>query len=411
MEGLGRSQTTQPLLYWSQVNLTTPTHHPLCQGALFPLEVADSVRVIDPTHLPTTIRKRTGFTGFTPTLEHLFNRFYETRFRSWLRAGLALMAIYYICRWYALFLEAPTHPLHWAIGTLTTSWLFLCLLTYTPLSFRLLQWLTVPALMLMLWSIVALNHPVWQNGNDQIGAAQVVSPFVIGLGLFRFPLRMGVIALSILLITLIASYLGFGIPLFPQAAWLIGITVLVLVLFYTTLEREARLDFITRLTLYHLATTDGLTGIANRAYFLEQLRRMLANGERVALMLFDVDNFKSVNDTYGHAAGDTALRTIGTILSEAAGQSGLAGRLGGEEFAVILPCSTVKGANSLAEAIAAKVRTTLIPYSHGSFRVTLSGGVAISTPPHLVSVDKLLHSADRLMYQAKHAGRNRVMHG
>lgn len=394
------------------MNPTIPTpSHSLCPHSFFPPGVAEQVRAIDPTQVPTTIRKRTGFTGFAPALEQLFTHFYDTRFRVWLRAGLALMAVYYLCRWYALYLESPTHSLHWAIGTLTVAWATLFALTYSTRSFRLLQWLTVPPLMLMLWSIVAMNHTVWLNGNDQIGAAQVVSPFVIGLGLFRYPLRMGMSALSLLLGTLVVAYAGFGLSLFPQAAWLIGITILVLVLFYTTLEREARLDFITRLTLYHLASTDGLTGIANRAFFLEQVRRALATGKRVTLMLFDVDNFKSVNDTYGHAAGDTALQTIGSILAEEAGEQGLAGRLGGEEFAVLLCCPSLREGNQLAEQIAATVRTTLIPYTHGSFRVTVSGGVASSNPPHLYSVDKLLNIADRLMYQAKDAGRNRVMYG
>jgi len=222
---------------------------------------------------------------------------------------------------------------------------------------------------------------------------------------------MGIAALTILLTTVIFTYISFALPLLPQAAWLIGMTVLLLVLFYTTLEREARLDFITRLTLYQMATTDGLTGIANRTYFLEHLRRTLANGERVTLMLFDVDMFKQVNDTYGHATGDTALRTISMILAAAAGQKGMAGRLGGEEFGVMLTACTAKEADALAEQISTTVRTTLIPYAHGSFHVTMSGGVATSTPPHLYTADKLLHTADRLMYQAKHAGRNRVVYG
>lgn len=351
-----------------------------------------------------------GFTGFAPALESLFNDYYDTRFRSWLRAGLGIMGIYYAFRWYVLLVNSPENPLHWMFGTLAFAWICLCALGYSPIPFRVLQWLSVPVLMLMLWSIVALNHEAWQNGNDQIGAAQVMSPFVIGLGLLRFPLRMGMMALTILLGTLVVAYVTFGVPLFPEAAGLVAITVGVLVVFYTTLEREARLDFITRLTLYHLATTDGLTGIANRAYFIEQLGQRLKKGESITLMVFDVDRFKQVNDTYGHAAGDAALATIGKILAKAVEPGGLAGRLGGEEFAVLFAGSPAKAA-ALSRKITGEIRTTLIPYAHGSFRVTVSGGIVTSAPPHFYTVDRLLHCADHLMYQAKNEGRNRVMQG
>lgn len=391
------------------LNIPIPSYKPH-QNAAFPATVAERARSIDPTHFPNTVRKRMGFTGFAPALEPLFNDYYDTRFRSWLRAGLGIMGLYYAFRWYVLFINNPDNSLEWMFATLTIAWTVLYGLSYSVIPFRLLQWLSVPVLMLMLWSIVALNHGAWQNGNDQIGAAQVMSPFVIGLGLLRFPLRMGMMALTILLGTLVVAYMGYGVPLFPEAAGLVAITVGVLILFYTTLEREARLDFITRLTLYHLATTDGLTGIANRTYFIEHLGQALKTGEPVTLLVFDVDRFKQVNDTYGHAAGDAALATIGKILAHSVKARGLAGRLGGEEFGVLLKGCPVQ-ADTLAKHITATIRTTLIPYAHGSFRVTVSGGIVTSTSPHLYTVDKLLHCADHLMYQAKHEGRNRVMQG
>jgi diguanylate cyclase (GGDEF)-like protein len=375
-----------------------------------PAALAENLRGVDLSDLPTTIRKRMGFTGFSPSLESFYSRYYDSRFRGWMRAGLGIMAIYYGFRGYLYFLEHEADPLNWTFVLLTLAWGTFFGLSYTTIPLRLLQWLTLPFLMVMVWSIVAVNYAVWANGNDHVGAAQVISPFVVGLGLFRFPLRMGVIAIILMMGVLVGAYYTFGLALFPQAAGLIALTLIILVLFYTTLEREARLDFTTRLTLYHLATTDGLTGLANRTYFLEQVAQALAQSTPVTLIIFDVDTFKQVNDTYGHAAGDTALQTIGAILSEVAGKHGVAGRLGGEEFALLLTCPAADP-NATARYIMAKVRTTLIPYAHGSFRVTMSGGVATSSYPHTYTVDKLLNSADCLLYQAKHAGRNRVMQG
>lgn len=376
----------------------------------FPVEGIELARGIDLSHLPPTIRKRMGLTGFTPALENLYSQYYDSRFRGWMRAGLVIITTYYAFRGFIHFMESSGDPMNGIFVLMTTIWGVLFLLTYATLPLRLLQWLTLPPLMLMIWSIVAVNHTVWMNGNDHVGAAQMISPFVVGLGLFRFPLRMGVVSVFILMGTLVVAYSTFGLALFPQAAALISFTLMVFLLFYTTLEREARLDFSTRLTLYHLATTDGLTGIANRAYFLEQVARALQSNNTVTLMIFDVDKFKQVNDTYGHAAGDTALRTIGAILSEVAGRHGVAGRLGGEEFALLLTCPAANP-HATAHYIMSKVRTTLIPYGHGSFRVTVSGGVATSAPPHTYSIDDLLNTADHLLYQAKHEGRNRVMQG
>jgi diguanylate cyclase (GGDEF)-like protein/PAS domain S-box-containing protein len=159
------------------------------------------------------------------------------------------------------------------------------------------------------------------------------------------------------------------------------------------------------------AGTDPLTGLANRRAFFVAGERLLAERkpeQPITLLMFDLDHFKQVNDRYGHAAGDQVLRSVAAILRETLREKDLAGRLGGEEFAVILPGTNVVGAQQLAErlrqAMAERVR---IPGSGGE-TVTISIGVA-AVPPDETTLDATLSRADAALYEAKEKGRNRVV--
>lgn len=159
------------------------------------------------------------------------------------------------------------------------------------------------------------------------------------------------------------------------------------------------------------AGTDSLTGLANRRAFFTAGERLLAERDPawpIAVLMFDLDHFKQVNDRYGHAAGDQVLRSVAAILSETLREQDLAGRLGGEEFAVVLPHTTVAGARQLAERLrqsaAERVR---IPGSGGE-TVTISVGVAAVAPGE-TTLDAALSRADAALYAAKEGGRNRVV--
>jgi diguanylate cyclase (GGDEF)-like protein/PAS domain S-box-containing protein len=154
-----------------------------------------------------------------------------------------------------------------------------------------------------------------------------------------------------------------------------------------------------------LANTDGLTGLWNRRFFDERFGAHLASAQRrgqpVSLVLFDLDHFKRVNDAHGHPAGDQTLRDFSEVLQRVAHDDDVAARFGGEEFALLLP------GTSLAVAVAAanEVRTR-VEAAH--LLTTVSGGVA-AYPGAGGTRTELLRAADQALYEAKHAGRNRII--
>ncbi len=160
------------------------------------------------------------------------------------------------------------------------------------------------------------------------------------------------------------------------------------------------------------AATDSLTGLANRRTLDEELvlewRRADRVGDSLALVILDLDNFKQVNDTYGHQAGDAVLRQVGQVLLGGVRQVDLAGRYGGEEFALILPETDLPGALRLAERLRAMLESTPVELPDGkTLTVTASFGVALKD--ELPSADELVAVADEALYAAKRAGKNRVM--
>ncbi|MDF3983105.1 GGDEF domain-containing protein [Luteibacter sp. PPL201] len=169
-----------------------------------------------------------------------------------------------------------------------------------------------------------------------------------------------------------------------------------------------------QLRFMKLARRDGLTGICNREHFVEQAGRVLAYGARsdrgACLILFDLDHFKAVNDTYGHAVGDETLKRAVDVCGRALHACDVFGRLGGEEFAVLLPDCNPAQARARAEqlrlSIAATAATPSIPHLH----VTASFGVA-STLQCGFELHRLLVVADAALYRAKRAGRNCVTLG
>ncbi len=163
--------------------------------------------------------------------------------------------------------------------------------------------------------------------------------------------------------------------------------------------------------LRRLATTDPLTGVANRRRFLEQLDKELARIKRfglpAALLMVDIDYFKSVNDTYGHAAGDAVLKHLTASAEHHLRSIDLFGRIGGEEFAVLLPGTDREGAWEFAEQLRSYVAETPAKIETGEICVTVSIGVTQFEPSDLVP-DTIFARADEALYRAKQAGRNRV---
>ena len=165
--------------------------------------------------------------------------------------------------------------------------------------------------------------------------------------------------------------------------------------------------------LEELSRTDALTGLANRRHFKETLatewRRALRNGQSLALIMADLDAFKSFNDTYGHLAGDDCLRKIAVALrSPLMRPSDLAARFGGEEFVILLPGTDLEGGAYLAEAIRQDVEKLAIPHvdSDTGGLVTMSFGVAAVKPDATLVDLNLVCAADKALYMAKEEGKN-----
>jgi diguanylate cyclase (GGDEF)-like protein len=160
--------------------------------------------------------------------------------------------------------------------------------------------------------------------------------------------------------------------------------------------------------LLHQSLTDDLTGIMNRRAILSQLRRSMERsrrtGEILSVSLLDIDRFKSVNDTYGHPAGDIVLKECARTVQSVLRPYDLFGRFGGEEFMVITPDIVQTAASVAYERIREAIENSTIALSNGSLAVTASQGVALWDGEE--TMDEFISRADQALYKAKDAGRN-----
>ncbi|MBI5523104.1 MAG: diguanylate cyclase [Desulfarculus sp.] len=161
-----------------------------------------------------------------------------------------------------------------------------------------------------------------------------------------------------------------------------------------------------------VAATDYLTGLFTRAHFMEALEQeiRLARflGHPLGLLLIDADNFKAINDNHGHQAGDQVLSALGRALKACTRGGDLCARIGGEEFAVILPRCDLEAAAAAAEKIRAQVAGQVTNYRGQPLSVTVSLGVALMDPVQPLHRDELVRRADQALYRAKRGGRDRV---
>jgi len=160
-----------------------------------------------------------------------------------------------------------------------------------------------------------------------------------------------------------------------------------------------------------MAHTDPLTGSNNRGYFMERLSAELDRakryGSKFCLAMLDLDHFKSVNDTRGHAAGDEALRCLCRVLTASGLRStDFFGRIGGEEFAFVVPETTIQGGAETAERVRKKLEHTMVIHEGSEFFITASIGVSEYREGD--TRESILNRADQAMYTAKKSGRNRV---
>ena len=160
-----------------------------------------------------------------------------------------------------------------------------------------------------------------------------------------------------------------------------------------------------------MADRDPLTALYNRRAFHDRLEKEVvmraAESEPLALLMLDIDHFKSFNDTYGHQAGDAVLEWFARHCEDCAGDGNTVFRFGGEEFTVIVPGADVHAAQALAERLRQRIEQATFTYGGIDLKVTLSCGVAVF-PQNSANAEELVRKADRAMYRAKGAGRNAV---
>jgi two-component system cell cycle response regulator len=177
-------------------------------------------------------------------------------------------------------------------------------------------------------------------------------------------------------------------------------------------ERERELLEVNE-RLRYMSQTDGLTGLDNRRHLNERIEEMFNHAERLnepfSLVMCDLDKFKSVNDTYGHQAGDEVLKQLAKILKDEAREIDRVGRYGGEEFMLLLPGTVLDAAVTFAERVRKRIERHTFTFDGGTLQRTASFGVSGWPHPRVDQSDALVRAADDALYVAKETGRNKVV--
>ena len=164
--------------------------------------------------------------------------------------------------------------------------------------------------------------------------------------------------------------------------------------------------------IYRLTTVDGLTQIFNKRYFIETLEREMGRAQRyrreLSLIMFDIDHFKQINDTYGHLAGDHILKQLAATIKTRIRREDILARYGGEEFAIILPEIDRENSLNFAEKIRALIEKASFKFEDTKIPITISIGVT-SIGPEVNDAEEFVKQADVFLYDAKNRGRNKVV--
>jgi len=187
--------------------------------------------------------------------------------------------------------------------------------------------------------------------------------------------------------------------------------VLLAILYFLTWKLVRRVDEVQK-KLKHIAVTDELTGLKNRRYIMEQIdkeyQRAARTGGTLSLILLDIDHFKRINDTYGHAVGDAVLKEVAQAMQSSLRAYDLLGRVGGEEFLIASPGSTLDDAAGLAERVRVTIKGREVMNMADPITVTVSAGIT-SLSEQDATTEALLARADNALYLAKQQGRDRIV--
>jgi diguanylate cyclase (GGDEF)-like protein len=161
-----------------------------------------------------------------------------------------------------------------------------------------------------------------------------------------------------------------------------------------------------------LASTDPMTKLYNRRYFMQVSESLLSLAKRedrpISLMMLDIDKFKNINDTYGHKIGDEVIIKLSELLQEKSRKSDIVCRWGGEEFVILLPNTEIEGATIIAEKIREVVDSLALPVKEKEIHFSVSIGVSQFKNNSEINLEATINRADEALYEAKNSGRNRV---
>ena len=318
------------------------------------------------------------------------------------------------------------HLLIWLVVTILFACIRVMLITKfqreKPVSREVLKWEAPYAISLLVVFLCWSVGLIWIMPRDNLSAVFILNTFSIGLAgaaiSWYSPLRyLQMATISLALIPMIVVLLTLG---HAETFW-VGIAaccmyvscMITSVLLQRTFNGNLELAYDLEQAKKHaedMASTDALTGLNNRRAFFDKAGLLFAyckrSQEPISALMLDIDHFKKINDSYGHAAGDIALRNFAQLLKTNLRDSDLICRFGGEEFAVLLPSTTADVAAAMANELKKMMMTSIIALAdNNALSLTASFGVA----EYGETVEDLLNHADAAMYLAKNAGRNHVI--
>ena len=238
------------------------------------------------------------------------------------------------------------------------------------------------------------------------------------------PIRRHWGIMTVLIVVFQIGYLAYAAVFWDRHSTLLDLIVpgifflgAIFVWMVASLMLQTTMDVMRMSLLEREVVTDPLTGAYNRRYLDRRLNEEVLierrYGRPLSVLMLDIDNFKQINDTYGHQAGDQVLTALCGIVTEALRETDILARYGGEEFLVIAPQTLIAGATELAERMRRDIEVHPFTFSEGNNRlrqinITISIGVA-GLGNGIDSADKLVRAADAALYRAKQEGRNRVV--
>ena len=376
---------------------------------------------------------------FGPELEQRYRQVHLQRMRLRVRLWFSFSALVALADIVLRLLGHDRHnPVGWSYGIADVCDLLLVWLAWSPLYRR--WYLRVAPLLLPLLGAacaVFIAHALVIGQGEQLAVLTVsVMVFFFFAGLL---FRTALIATAALIAAFAATLLSFGPPNLAEAASLamLLVTAVICAIGYRDIERSYRRGFLENALVAELVTRDELSGLLNRRAFHEHLQRVWQQAQRercpLGVVMIDIDHFKSYNDSYGHQAGDAALRSVAQLLKGFARRPlDLAARYGGDEFVAVLYDLQPTQVGEIAERIRQTVQdyhlqqqlllTAALDGAGGEARaadaqppaaaargVTVSIGIGVIVPPHGRSEHGAVQLADEALYEAKQAGRNCVV--